>query len=156
MKTLYSLYDAEKRISKNKQQKRIILFMFLLTMLVVFLLTYFFMSLWVIFVDIVLTSFCLCYWFTYTFYYRKENINQYHFLAKIQHYPHERLVDVIDQIDEQEITIEGIVTHTVSLKKGRKIQIEDAFTAQIEPHKKYQFDVVDHFIVGYEEVLENE
>lgn len=156
MKTRYDLNEAIELIKKNKRQKMIIFIMFVISAIIIFLLTFFFMNVFVMIFDIILTSFCFSYWFTYFFYYRKENLNRYHFLAKIQHYDHEQICDQIEMIDIQEVTIEGMITNTVLLQNGRKVQIEKSFVAELFMHKTYRFDIVDRFIVGYEEVSENE
>ena len=102
------------------------------------------------FIDIILTTIYLWALFTYIFYFRLLYNEEYHFLAKIEHYNHEIIDGIINTLDNEVTTIKKMEVNLLNIN-GRTIYIEcrrkpELFTADL----RVKLEIVDNFIIGYE------
>ena len=102
------------------------------------------------FVDILLTTIYLWTLFTYVFYLRILYNEEYHFLAKIEHYDHEIIDGIVIAVDNEVTTIKKIEVNLLNIN-GRTIYIECSKKPELFSENLHvKLEIVDNFIVGYE------
>ena len=147
---LYNIDDGFGILKKKRKITSILFFSAVLLLVLIVTITYFSHSYLIMFIDIILTTIYLWALFTYIFYFRLLYNEEYHFLAKIEHYSHEIIDGTICAIDNEVTTIKKMEVNLLNIN-GRTIYIEcskkpEFFTNDL--HVK--LEIVDNFIVGYE------
>ena len=150
MTQLYNIDDGFGILKKKRKITSILFFSAVLLLVLIVTITYFSHSYLIMFIDIILTTIYLWALFTYIFYFRLLYNEEYHFLAKIEHYNHEIIDGIINTLDNEVTTIKKMEVNLLNIN-GRTIYIEcrrkpESFTANL--HVK--LEIVDNFIVGYE------
>ena len=101
-------------------------------------------------VDILISCVYLFSLYTYLFYFRKKYNEEYHFLAKIEHFEHESIIGMITLINEDILTIKDLEVYSIYINE-RTVYIEiSKIPNDFYNQQEIKLDIVDNFIVGYE------
>ena len=151
MKYLYDVKEIN-QILQTKKKFIILMIVFGVVTIIVDTLSFIFINNYLaVAINILITSLCLGYVYTYFSFFRKELNEKYHFLAKIDNYDHQLLQTKIIRITKENYTISEMIAYQVELENNQVIYIEKSkYDDKIEINKDIKLETVDNFIVGYE------
>lgn len=147
---LYNIDDAFLILNKKKRFVSILVISFVITLCIIFGITWLSDSYFIMVIDIILTTIYLWVLYTYLFYFRKVYNEEYHFLAKVEQYEHEELNGVVSYLDEEITTIKNMEVCTLKVS-GRIVYFEcSKMPSNIDIDTNVKFIVMDNFVIGYE------
>jgi len=152
MKELYSISDASRFLKKNRLHLVLVIGLGVLLILLVTMVLYFTRSLWA-FLLLSLALFAyISYVFTYSAFFRKENLEAYHFLAQVEQFERMKVSGSIKSISSKSLTLANKSFYKVILDNDTVIYLDEAFGfCLLKEGYTYSFETIEQIIVAYKE-----
>lgn len=152
MAELYDLSSSNDILKSKKKWKIFLTILGIIVFTIVFCLSLFFNSKLVMIINTVLSFLYVSLLFSYVKLVNKSFNEQYHMLAKIQHYDHETIIGKINFIDEQLTTINTFETYHIKVEQ-RSFYVDntklDVFD-KLKLNMKIKAIIVDNMLIAYE------
>lgn len=150
-----SLYDVDKEAASIQRKKRTHLILLIslacATLTADVLLLTLIPKAWSYVLGALLTTAYFWYLFTYFYMVRRELNASYHLLAEVQQFEHREVGGTILSLGEP-MTYKKIVCREISLSEGESLYGEaKRVPSSLQKGQRCRFEVVDGFIVAYEE-----
>ena len=152
MTNLYNLSDGNKLLNQKKKLFNLLVIIGVVIVITITLLTIFLNNNFVMVLDMVLSFLYMSIVFVYNKLIKKCINEEYHMLAKIQHFDHEVIEGSISYIDEHLTTINTFETHHL-IVNGRSFYVDSNKIDVLNTFKinqKIKAELVDNMLVAFE------